>query len=50
MHVTALVGRLGQDLAQRRPQPGVIVGHDKFDAVQAARLERRRKTQTCTSS
>jgi hypothetical protein len=30
--------RLCQNLAQRCPQAGMIVGHDKFDAVQTARL------------
>jgi len=39
MHVTALVGRLRQNLAQCRSEPGVIVGDDKLDAVQTARLE-----------
>src|ERR1700760_1355542 len=39
MHVAALISRLRQNLAQRRPQAGVIVGDDKFDAVQTARLE-----------
>ena len=39
MHVAALIGRLRQNLAQRRWQPGVIVGDDKLDTVQAARLE-----------
>ena len=39
MHVAALIGRLGEDLAQRRCEPGMIVGDDKFDAVQTARFE-----------
>ena len=43
MHVAALIGRFRQNLAQRRPQPGMIVGHDKFDAMQTARLERQQK-------
>ena len=36
MHVAALISRLRQNLTQRRPQAGVIVGNDKFDAVQTA--------------
>src|SRR5262249_11020880 len=36
---TALISRLCQNLAQRRPQPGVIVGDDELDAVQTAGLE-----------
>jgi len=39
MHVAALIGRLRQNLAQRCPQAGMIIGHDEFDAVQTARLE-----------
>src|SRR5215831_6818901 len=39
MHVAALVGRLRQRLAQCRSEPGVIVGDDELDTVQAARLE-----------
>jgi hypothetical protein len=39
MHLTALVGRSRQDLAQGCPEPSVIVGDDKLDAVQTARLE-----------
>src|ERR1700757_2326850 len=39
MHVAALVSRLRQNLAQRSPQAGMIVGDDKFNAVQTARLE-----------
>ena len=38
MHVAALVGSLRQNLAQRPPQAGMMVGDDKFDAVQTARL------------
>ena len=33
MHVAALIGRLRQNFAQRRPQTGMIVGDDKFDTV-----------------
>ncbi len=39
MHVAALIGRFRQNLAQRRPQAGMIVRHDKFDAMQTARLQ-----------
>jgi hypothetical protein len=41
MHIAALIGRFRQSLAQRRPQPGVVVGDDELDAVQTARLEVR---------
>jgi hypothetical protein len=43
MHMAALIGRFCQSLTQGRPEPGVIVGHDKFDAVQTARLEPQQK-------
>ena len=43
MHVAALVGRFRQNLAQGRSEPGVIVGDDKLDAVQTARLEPQQK-------
>jgi hypothetical protein len=33
MHVAALISRLRQNLAQRRPEAGVIVSDDKLDAV-----------------
>lgn len=36
VHVAALVGRLRQRLAQRRPEPRMIVGHHELDPVQAA--------------
>src|ERR1700745_2552860 len=39
MNVAALIGRLRQNLAQRCPQAGMIVGHNQFDAVQTARLQ-----------
>ncbi len=39
MHVAALIGRLRYNLAQHRPQAGMIVRHDEFDAVQTARLQ-----------
>jgi hypothetical protein len=39
MHVAALIGCLRQNLAQRCPQAGMVVGDDKFDAMQTARLE-----------
>jgi hypothetical protein len=39
MHVAALIGRLGENLAQRRPKAGVVVGHDKLDAMETASLE-----------
>src|SRR5437764_15126621 len=39
MHIAALIGRLREGLAQCRPQAGLIVGHDGFDAVQTAPLQ-----------
>jgi hypothetical protein len=39
MDVAALIGRVRQNFAQRRPQTGMIVGDDKFDTVQTARLQ-----------
>ena len=33
MHVAALISRLRQNLAQNRPEAGVIVGDDKLDAM-----------------
>jgi hypothetical protein len=36
MDVAALKGGLGEDLADRRAKPGMIVGHHQFDAVEAA--------------
>ena len=39
MHIAALIGRLRQNLPQRGPQAGMIVGHHEFDAVEAARLQ-----------
>ena len=39
MHVAALIGRLRQNLAQGCPQAGMIVGHDKFDAMQTTGLQ-----------
>ena len=39
MYVAALVGCLRQNLTQCRSEPGVIVGDDKFDAVQTACFE-----------
>ncbi len=39
MHVAALIGRFGESLAQCRPETGVIIGDDEFDAVQTTRLE-----------
>jgi transposase-like protein len=35
MHVTALIGRFRQNLAECRSEPSVIVGDDKLDAVHA---------------
>ena len=43
MHIAALVSGLRQNLAQHRSQPGVIVGDDKFDPMQTARLEGQQK-------
>jgi hypothetical protein len=42
-HVTALVGRFRQHLADRRLQPGVIVGDDELDAMQTALAQAREK-------
>ena len=39
MHIAALIGRLRESLAQCRPEAGVIVGDDKLDAVETARLQ-----------
>ena len=39
MHVAALIGRLCENLAQCCPQAGMIVGHDKFDAMQTTGLQ-----------
>ncbi len=39
MHVAALIGRFRESLAQCRPETGVIIGDDEFDAVQTTRLE-----------
>ena len=39
MHVAALIGRLRENLAQCCPQAGMIVGHDKFDAMQTTGLQ-----------
>lgn len=36
MHVTALIGGLWQDLADRRPQPGMVVGDDELDTGEPA--------------
>jgi hypothetical protein len=36
MHIAALGGCLRQSLAQRRSQPGVIIGDDELDAMQPA--------------
>ena len=36
VHVAALVGRLGQGLADRGAEAGVVVGDDEFDAMEAA--------------
>jgi hypothetical protein len=39
VHVAALISRLRENLAQRRSKPGVVVGDDKLDAMEAASLE-----------
>jgi hypothetical protein len=39
VHVTALICRLRESLAQCRPEAGVIVGDDKLDAVQTVGLQ-----------
>ena len=39
MHVAALIGRLRENLAQCCPQAGMIVGHDKFNAMQTTALQ-----------
>jgi hypothetical protein len=33
------IGRFRQNLTQRCPQAGMIIGHDKFDAMQTTRLQ-----------
>src|SRR2546423_15260512 len=43
MHIAPLIGRLRQSLAQRRSEPGVIVGDDKLDTVQTTRLQPHQK-------
>ena len=43
VHVAALPGRTGQDLANGLPKTFVIVGDDELDAEQAALLERQEK-------
>jgi hypothetical protein len=45
MHIAALIGCLRQRLAQRRSEPGVIVGDDKLDAMQTACLKPNRKSR-----
>ena len=41
MHVAALPDRLGQQLRNSPLQPGVVVGDDELDPVQAASLQAR---------
>src|ERR1700741_74727 len=41
VHIATLVSRLRQNLAQRGPQPRVIVGDHEFDAVEAAGPQRQ---------
>ncbi len=36
MHVTALIGGFGEDLADRRPEARMVVGDDELDAGQPA--------------
>jgi hypothetical protein len=43
LHIAALIGRLCQNLAQRRSEAGVIVRHDKLDTVQTTPLQRRQQ-------
>ena len=43
MHIAPLIGCLRQNLAQRCPQAGMIVGHDEFDAVQTTRFQREQE-------
>src|ERR1700741_4474730 len=50
MDVAARIGRLRESLAQCRPEAGVIVGDDKFDAVQTARLEPQQKIPPARSA
>ena len=45
MHIAALVSGLRKNLAQRRSEAGVIVGDDKFDAMQTAFRPRRKSRQ-----
>jgi len=39
VHVTALICRLRESLAQCRAEAGVIVGDDKLDAMQTVGLQ-----------
>jgi hypothetical protein len=39
VQIAALIGRLCQNLAQRRPEARVIFGHDELDTVQTAPRE-----------
>lgn len=40
MHVAALPGRFRDHLPDRSDQAGMVIGDDKFDALEAARLQR----------
>ena len=50
MHIAALIGRLRHNLAQRGPEPRVIVGHHEFDAVEAARPQRQQEVPPARSA
>src|SRR6266702_5585710 len=50
MHVTTLIGRLRQSLAQCRSEPGVVIGHHEFDAVETTRLEPQQKIPPARST
>src|SRR5213080_1259180 len=50
MHIAALIGGLRQSFAQRRPEAGVIVGDDKLDAVQTARLQSQQEIPPARSA
>jgi hypothetical protein len=45
MHVTALVSRFRQHLADRRLQPGVIVGDHELDTGEAPLAQAREKSR-----
>src|SRR6185437_5075414 len=50
MHIAALIGCLGQRLAQRRSEAGMIVGDDKLDAMQTTGFEPQQKIPPARSA